>query len=634
MHKYFFHILPYTICLALLFSCKANSSKSGETEAYWLCSDRPEVQLYKIDEENLRVYPLLTLPRGGKVDIWTGNNLKINKKQYARLVPSKKLALKPYEKTLPDSIRKSCSEGVYLLKSNLSTDSLALVLEKKVYIRTACSIINDTVTSAIGSLAQKGDSIQVAGYDRILPNGHTGRYKVRYKTADDKWQEGWIRTKYSVYTLSEAMPNYKTEEYDRIHGAVKNPFGGGKAIGCDFYPVEKPVFKGRQMPVSCYSLYLNFSPAVIGNIESYIALAKETLINTFVIDIKDNECPGYKAEAMRLYSPTNYARATKNGEALYRNAVRRLHEEGFWVVGRITCFKDTYFVKDHPESAITEKESGEPLFHNKSYWPSAYDRKVWQFNVELAKESVRRFGFDEINFDYVRFPDRMTRIEDRIDYHNLYGESKVQAIQRFVAYACDEIHDAGAYVSIDVFGECANPGYTTAYGQYWPALSNIADVMCGMPYPDHFTDGYYGIKKPWNHPYELMNEWGKRIIAKQKTIPTPARVRTWVQVWKVMKHVDPNGIDYDAAAIEKEIRGLYAAGLKDGYCTWLSSSNIKRYRSQKEAFSIDYYKQYLHGIPPEDPSIKKAVADSSSVSAGESDAAANSFDKDKTDRTI
>ena len=211
-------------------------------------------------------------------------------------------------------------------------------------------------------------------------------------------------------------------------------------------------------------------------------MAKQTKINTFVIDIKDNESPGYKADAMKEYSPTNYRRAGDK-EALYKKVVNRLHEEGFYVVGRITCFKDSYFVKDNPGCAITDRATGEPFKHNKAFWPSGFDRRVWEFNVALAKEAVEKFGFNEINFDYVRFPDRMTSIENLVDYHNRYGESKVQAIQRFVQYACDEIHKVGAYVSVDVFGESANPGYTTAYGQYWPAISNVADVISGMPYP-------------------------------------------------------------------------------------------------------------------------------------------------------
>ena len=604
------HKLALAAILLAIASCAGRTAEQEEvTESRWLASDRPEGYLYSINEENETPVATVsdTLVRGTKLQILPDERKKI-------------------EKTVYQKIKKGKDNYVWAPKANLSEDSLAVVLEKKVYARSASSVIIDTATSKIGTLAEKGASLQVIGYDRLDPKtGRVNRYKIRYRdtrwaigarpdsTMDAKaiknipYAEGWIYSKYTVFDGVESLLNYKPEKYDSIHRAVRNPFGGGKAIDLDFFPHEKPVFKGGMrdghkhvaMPKACYSLYLNFSPAVVGNIEAYIALAKQTKINTFVIDIKDNQCPGYKAEAMRLYSPTNYARAGKRGEDLYGRAVRRLHEEGFYVVGRITCFKDSYFVKDNPESAITDLSTGEPLFHNKSTWPSAYDRTCWQFNVELAKESVRRFGFDEINFDYVRFPDRMTRIEDHIDYHNRYGESKVQAIQRFVTYACDEIHAVGAYVSIDVFGECASPGYTTAYGQYWPALSNVADVMSGMPYPDHFSDGFYGISKPWNHPYEILKAWGKRVMGRQAETPSPAIVRTWVQAYHVMKYVDKDGIDYNAENIAKEVRGLYAAGLTGGYITWLSSSNIERYESQKEAFCIDYLAEHDSSIKEE-----------------------------------
>ena len=579
-----------------LVECKGQNQ--NVTESRWLASDRPTACLYSIEEEGeeIKVTPSDTLFRGSRLQVIPTQTKKIDKQTYV----------------LVKRARRTFS---YALKDNLAEDSTQVVLEKRVYARSASSVIGDTATSKIATLASKGAALDVVGFDRVDPlTGKVNRYKIRYKktgraigekpdsalTAKQiknlPADEGWVYAKYTVYDAAEAKLTYMPEKYDSIHRAVRNPFGGGRASGLDFYPHEKPVFKGGHrdghdhvaMPSSCYSLYLNFAPGVIGNIESYITLAKETRINTFVLDIKDNECPGYKAEAMRIYSPTNYARASKRGEALYEKAVRRLHEEGFYVVGRITVFKDSYFVRDNPDCAITDLSTGEPLHHNKSHWPSAFDRSVWQFNVELAKESVRKFGFDEINFDYVRFPDRMTKIEDHIDYHNKYGESKVQAIQRFVTYACDEIHAVGAYVSIDVFGECASPGYTTAYGQYWPALSNVADVMCGMPYPDHFSDGFYGISKPWNHPFEILSAWGRRVNARQSETPSPAKVRTWVQAYHVMKYVDKDGIDYNAENITKEIRGLCSVGLKDGYIPWLSSSNIERYRSQKEAYSIDY----------------------------------------------
>jgi hypothetical protein len=317
----------------------------------------------------------------------------------------------------------------------------------------------------------------------------------------------------------------------------------------------------------------------MGNNEKYIDFAKQTKINTFVIDIKDNECPGYKAEAMEKYSPTNHRYAGKNKEAMYKKAVERLHKEGFYVVGRITCFKDSHLVKDHPSVAITEKATGKPFKHNKAYWPSAYDRQVWQFNVELAKEAVRKFGFNEINFDYVRFPDRMTKVEQLIDYHNKYNESKVQAIQRFVQYACDEIHAVGAYVSVDVFGEAANPGYTTAYGQYWPAISNVCDAICGMPYPDHF--GASGSWRPWEHPYDILHSWGESVMYRQKETATPAAVRTWIQAYDAIR--EPYNT-YGPDEVFAQIKALRDTGCLGGYMTWNASSSIDKYTSLMPAF--------------------------------------------------
>lgn len=553
------------LSLATLFATGCNSDDRIETR--YLGSATHEVKTYTADDQK-NIVPAGELVRGGQVRANLSRTITADKKEY---VP----------------IQTADKQKLYVESSSLVGSFREAVMEREIYARTPASIIGDRETSQIVGLADKGAALTVVDYDSLLTDGSVTAYRVRLGKT-----EGYVYGKYTVFDRDEAKRNYMAEKYDPIHSAVKNPFGGGNAVGCDFYPTKRVEFEGNKMPESCYSLYLNISPSVLSNIEAYISFAKRTKINTFVIDIKDNECPGYKAEAMQRYSPTNYARAGANKEKMYENAVKRLHKEGFYVVGRITCFKDSYFVKDHPDAAITEKATGLPFKHNKAYWPSAYDRRVWQFNVELAKEAVRKFGFNEINFDYVRFPDRMTKVESIIDYHNRYNESKVQAIQRFVMYACDEIHALGAYVSIDVFGESANPGYTTAYGQYWAALSNVADVMCGMPYPDHFSNGYYGINKPWNHPYEIMYAWGQRVNDRQAVTPTPAKVRTWVQAYNVMRHVDRNGIAYDAENVEKEIRGLFDAGLTGGYTTWLSSSNLEKYRQQEGAFKVDYYREW------------------------------------------
>ncbi len=553
--------LVLTVATTLATAC----ADKELTEVRYLASATTTAQLYSMDEQGILSVAGHFL-RGTEVVVFPNCTERVEKNSYVKLLVD--------------------GGEFYAPESALVLDKHSAVAEQQVWVRTPATILSDLEESTIAGFADKCAALEVVGYDSLRSDGTVATYKVRHGEV-----EGYIYGKYTVFTPEEAARRYKAEEYDKVHKAVKDSFGGGAAIGCDFYPVEKPAFESNPMPHACYSLYLNSGTNVLKNIEAYITLAKQTKINTFVIDIKDNESPGYKADAMLKYSPTNYRRAGDK-EALYRRVVSRLHEEGFYVVGRITCFKDSYFVKDNPQCAITERATGEPFKHNKAFWPSGFDRRVWEFNVALAKEAVEKFGFNEINFDYVRFPDRMTKVEDIVDYHNRYGESKVQAIQRFVQYACDEIHKVGAYVSVDVFGESANPGYTTAYGQYWPAISNVADVISGMPYPDHFSNGYYGIQKPWNNPYEILYQWGQRVQGRQAVTPTPAVVRTWVQAYNVMRHVDSNGIAYDAENVEKEIRGLYAAGLTGGYITWLASSNIEKYYQQLGAFQVDYYAEY------------------------------------------
>ena len=547
----------------------ASCDKKDNIKERYLASATNEVALYTLDDKG-RICDAPSIVRGRKVRANLGKAVKVEKTYFIPV----EVARKQY---------------FYVKEQSLVETPKQVVKEREMWVRTPASIITSRETSLVGGLADKGTKLEILDFDSLRADGKVNRYKVKQGELT-----GYVYGKYLVTSKEESLKRYKAEEYDKVHKAIKNTFGGGEAFGCDFYPTERVKFENNKMPEACYSLYLNISPSVIGNIEKFIDFAKQTKINTFVIDIKDNECPGYKADAMEKYSPTNHRYAGKGKEEMYKKAVKRLHEEGFYVVGRITCFKDSHLVKDHPEVAITEIATGKPFKHNKAYWPSPYDRKVWQFNVELAKEAVRKFGFNEINFDYVRFPDRLTKAEkgNIIDYHNKYNESKVQVIQRFVQYACDEIHAVGAYVSVDVFGEAANPGYTTAYGQYWPAISNVCDAICGMPYPDHFSNGYYGIKQPWNHPYEILKAWGERVQGRQAVTPTPAAVRTWIQAYPVMRHVDKNGLRYDAEDVEKEIRGLYAAGLTGGYTTWHSGSNLTKYQAQKKAFCIDYLKEW------------------------------------------
>jgi hypothetical protein len=170
-------------------------------------------------------------------------------------------------------------------------------------------------------------------------------------------------------------------------------------------------------------------------------------------------------------------------------------------------------------------------------------------------------------------------VPDDADLHNIYGESQIEGVTNFLRYACDVLHEVGAYVSADVFGEVSG-GYITGYGQYWPAVSNAVDVISGMPYPDHFGQGYYGIPVPWHDPYALMYNWGLDAAKQQAETYTPARVRTWIQAYD--SWVD--GTVYDASMVKAQINGLTDAGVNDGYMTWNGGADVYKFWNLRSAF--------------------------------------------------
>lgn len=485
------------------------------------------------------------------------------------------------ENTKKEYLKINYDKNSYLIDSKYIVDKVEdVVLEEKMFVRTSATVYKNKDDSSILGLVKKSSELSIIGFDKLLDDGSVHKYKIKY---DDK--EGYVYGKYLLSTLEEASLHYDQDNSYLIHASRGNTQGGGSGGELDFYPYEKASFKDNVMPDEVRAFYLN--SGVIGSVDEYIELAKKSNINAFVVDIKDNTSPGYASPVMKKLSLTNYKNANNSLEG-YKEAIGKLKDAGFYVIGRITVFKDSYYVTDHPESAIANTSTGDPFDHNGSWWPSAFRRDVWEFNVELAKEAVSEMGFHEIQFDYVRFPDRTYYLErdGQMDMKNLYEESKAQAIQAFLMYACDELHPLGVYVSADVFGESAH-NYVTGYGQYWGAISNVVDVISAMPYPDHFGAYEYGFDEiVWTVPYDLMKFWGGQYAAKrQSEVPTPAKVRTWIQAYNAIR--SPY-IEYDDKKIADQIQGLYDAGLDDGYMTWNSGSSLSKYEQIAPAFKKEY----------------------------------------------
>ena len=462
---------------------------------------------------------------------------------------------------------------VYLDKeATVVTDPADVIPGHALFVRTAVNL-RDKDGRLLETFADKGTGVLITGYDYLLEDGRVHMYRVSIGDSD---LEGYILPWYLVNSQEDALANYDNGSY-AIHGGRSNQYGGGSADNLDYFPREKGPIEGNVMPEECRTLYL--VSWRLEELDKYIAIADNSGINAFVVDIVNGCDIGYAADVLQTYCPTAAA-AANNTVEVYQAAIQRLKDAGYYVIGRITTFNDTFFVQDHPEYAISDWD-GNPLRLSGEYWPSPFSRAVWQYKVDLAVEAVALMGFHEIQFDYVRFPDNTRKYEKAgtVDFRNDLEETKAQAIQRFLMYATDILHEQGAYVSADVYGESAYT-YVTAYGQYWPAISNVVDVISGMPYPDHF--GASGSWLPWEHPYETLYSWGQNVMLRQGETATPAAVRTWIQAYNAIREPYTR---YGPDQVFAQIKALRDTGCSGGYMTWNASSSLDKYAWLIPAFA-------------------------------------------------
>lgn len=466
------------------------------------------------------------------------------------------------------------SDGAYVRVVNgetyvlLEKQHLALRYEDAVQVDTVYALrgmsLLDETGAVPGCAVEKGMALTVTGFDGLDDDGAVLRWRVSCDRG-----EGYIAADNVRMTEEEALAQYDETLY-QLHASRGDSWGGGDAAGLDYYPVEKGPIPGNDMPDEVRALYLNGS--AVQYADSYLQAAEGSGVNAFVVDIVDGTAVSYASPVMQRYSPSAYAAAMDTMEG-FRANVQKLKDAGYYLIGRITVFNDAHLAADHPEQVICDL-NGTPLQISHMYWPSAYDRTVWRYKVDLALEAAA-LGFNEIQFDYIRFPDGAYSYEKAgtIDYRNTYGESKAQAVQRFLLYAAERLHSAGYYLSGDVFGECANP-YVTACGQYWPAISAAVDAISGMPYPDHYSA--QGDYKPWEHPYDTVHMFGAAAAQRQAETASPAAVRTWIQAYNALW--EPYNT-YGEAEVAAEVKALRDTGCTGGFMTWNGGSDINKYRS-------------------------------------------------------
>lgn len=458
---------------------------------------------------------------------------------------------------------------IYYISGDYLTDSLEdVVREDTKYVRTSVTVYTNDNDAQISSFLKKGTELNIGGYSGLNADGSVEMYKI-----SNEGSEGYVYAKYLVDTQEEADAVF--EQVAATHSGREYTFElyGGSTDSLDWYPVTKEELSSGPLLQEAKAMYLNSTAIAAENVDAYISLAAASGVNAVVVDIKDGIL-AYQSSIAAELSPSSYDTALLTTDE-YGSSIQKLKDAGLYVIGRIVTFSDDYYAADHTEDCIVS--DGEAV------WPSAYSRNCWYYNVALAQEAVGLFGFNEIQFDYVRFPENAFSMSEAgtADFKNTYNEEKAEAIQNFCFYAADQMHKVGAYISVDVFGECVGE-YVTAYGQYWPAISNVVDVISGMPYTDHYGEE----TDTWTYPYTTVYEWAVQAAMRQTEIWTPATARTWITGYDT-PNWDPV-VTYGAEQLMDQAQALYNSGLTGGFIPWNGASDIAKYTEYAAVWSSTY----------------------------------------------
>lgn len=278
-------------------------------------------------------------------------------------------------------------------------------------------------------------------------------------------------------------------------------------------------------------------------------------INTVVIDIKDSYG--------RVLYPSNLEMVNKSGDttkflADAQKVIDDFHEQGIYVIARQVVFQDPALVQSRPDLALKTLNGNVWHNYNGLAFTDPQQNEVWNYNLAIAKE-VASLGFDEINFDYIRYPSDGPL--KNLNYNLPEGKTKADVLKSFFAYLSDQLKDQ-TKISIDLFGlvmDNAKTGYDLGIGQRLIDTADYFDFVCPMMYASHYANGYLGFANPAAYPGEVVS-YGLKVSAPFME-GKRATVRPWLQAFSL-------GAVYDSAKIKVQEEAVENVTSTSGWLLW------------------------------------------------------------------
>ncbi|MEQ8196713.1 MAG: putative glycoside hydrolase [Clostridiaceae bacterium] len=307
----------------------------------------------------------------------------------------------------------------------------------------------------------------------------------------------------------------------------------------------------------------------INKLEQALAICESSEVNSLVIDIKNDD--GLVAWNSDIPIVNRVKSNWTSPLANYNKLIAYLKKKEIYCIARIVAFKDPYFAKMESEHSIQLKSGGVYKDKAGNSWVNPFDEYVWKYLVAISEEAALR-GFDEIQFDYVRFPDNAAYYNQITEFPGRNNRDKDEGIEDFLKYATKELKPYNVHMSADVFGIITHSwdDKPEDIGQTWRKVANNTEYICPMIYPSHYGTGLYGYQVPDQHPYEIARLAVLEALEQNAAERNSAKIRPWFQGFTapwVKGH-----IYYDAKIISDQLVASRELGI-DEYIIWNASCN-------------------------------------------------------------
>ncbi len=280
-------------------------------------------------------------------------------------------------------------------------------------------------------------------------------------------------------------------------------------------------------------------------------LAARTEINSLVVDLKDESGLVFYDSTVELAGTVGAVQGVYDIDEI----VDATHFGELYLIGRIVTFQDPIAARAAPDLAVWDAASGSPYQKNGQYFLDPTDPAARRYALDLAVEACAA-GFDEIQFDYVRYPDGYGS-SARFDGGSA-DEIRPAVIRDFLAEASELLHPLGCAVAADIFGFITSTRGDGGIGQQLEMLAEVTDVLSPMLYPSHYSEGWFGFEVPNDHPGPVVANGLDDGLAR---LEGPVIMRPWIQDFY-----------YNASQVRAEIEAAEARGL--GWMLWNALSNF------------------------------------------------------------